>query len=289
MRKRVEPVWRHSVILIAGRLLGVSVGIVLLASLVSVCRGQQYRLRDGRVLPANAVVVRGNQLVRLLEVKGGGTAKVGYPLSEIVSLDWPEPEELVRAREGLRNGAVEQALSDATAVATRFAPFATLPGSWWPEAERLRLKALIALNRISEVGAPGRQLFERAPDESTRQEASLILARVAMHERNWPDARKRIESLLKSRLPPGLEAEAAVICGELKLHESDWEGALESFLQLPAFHPTETAMMPRALLGSARAYRRLGDAGRAERAALELIDQFPKSTEARDAAREAGL
>lgn len=289
MRKRVEPVWRHSVILTVVRLLGVSVGIVLLASLVSVCRGQQYRLRDGRVLPANAVVVRGNQLVRLLEVKGGGTAEVGYPLSEIVSLDWPEPEELVRAREGLRNGAVEQALSDATAVAARFAPFVKLPGSWWPEAERLRLKALIALNRISEVGAAGRQLFERAPDESTRQEASLILARVAMHERNWTDARKRIESLMKSRLPPGLEAEAAVICGELKLHESDWEGALESFLQLPAFHPTETAMMPRALLGSARAYRRLGDAGRAERAALELIDQFPKSTEAREAAREAGL
>lgn len=289
MRKRVEPVWRHSVILTVGRLLGVGVGIVLLASLVPVCCGQQYRLRDGRVLAANAVVVRGNQLVRLLEVKGGGTAEVGYPLSEIVSLDWPEPEELVRAREGLRNGSVEQALSDATAVVARFAPFATLPGSWWPEAERLRLKALIALNRISEVGAAGRQLFERAPDKSTRQEASLILARVAMHERNWADARKRIESLMKSRLPPGLEAEAAVICGELKLHESDWEGALESFLQLPAFHPTETAMMPRALLGSARAYRRLGDAGRAERAALELIDQFPKSTEARDAAREAGL
>lgn len=289
MENRVRPVWRHSVILTAGRLLGVGVGAVLLASLIPVCRGQQYRLRDGRALAANAVVVRGNQLVRLLEVKGGGTAEVGYPLIEIVSVDWPEPEELVRAREGLHNGAVEQALSDATAVVTRFAPFATLPGSWWPEAERLRLKALIALNRISEIGAAGRQLFDRAPDEATRQEAGLLLARVALHERNWPEARKRIESLMKSKLPSGLEAEAAVVCGDLKLHESDWEGALESFLQLPAFHPAETALLPKALLGSARAYRRLGDAGRAERAALELIDQFPKSAEARDAAREAGL
>lgn len=289
MRNRVQPVLGYGVILTAGRLLGAIVGFVFLASLAPVCRAQHFRLRDGRVLAANSVIVRGNQLVRMIEVKGGGMAEVGYPLVELQSLDWPEPEELSRARESLSNGAAEQALADASAVAARFAPFATLPGSWWPEAERLRLRALVMLNRVSEIGNAARELFERAPDEPTRQAASLILASVALRERRWPEARRMIDPLLKAALPPALEAELAVLCGELKLQESDWEGALESFLQVPAFHPAETTLMPKALLGSARAYRRLGDAGRAERAALELTDQYPKSSEARVAAREAGL
>ena len=289
MRIHISRVSRCRLISRSGPVLGAVIGLVLLTSMAAPCRGQNYRLRDGRVLAASAVVVRGNQLMRLIEVKSGGVAEVGYPLSEVISLEWPEPEELRRARERLHNGVAEQALADASAVVARFAPFATLPGSWWSEAERLRLKALVALGRFSEIRTAAQQLFERSQDETTRQTASLILARVAVLERRWPDARRLIDLLLKTTLPPALEAEAAVIAGELKLHESDWEGALESFLQLPAFHPAETGLLPKALLGSSRAYRRLGDAGRAERATLELIDQFPKSTEAREAARETGL
>lgn len=263
--------------------------IIMLLATGSHGWSQTLRLRDGRSLAANTVIVRGGQLVRALEIKDGGMAEIGYPLGDVVALDWPEPEELRGAREDLEAHAEARALAKAAAVAGRFEPFAKVPGSWWAEAERLRLQALVGLGRVDGVELAARRLMENAMNDATRQAAQLILAKVALREQRWKDARHAVDSLRKQPLASALEAEAAVICGELRLRESDWEGALESFLQVPAFHPTETGLLPKVLLGSARAYRSLGDAGRAERAALELVDQFPKSNEARQAGREAGL
>lgn len=256
--------------------------VILFAPLSS--HGQHYRMRDGRTLAANAVVVRGNQLVRALEVKDGTAAEVGYPLSGVAALDWPEPEELRRAQENFTRGATAEALADAEAVATQFVPFATLPGSWWGEAELLRLQALAALGRWGEIESAARRLSENAPVERLRQAARLLIAKANLHERRWPEAKAILDSFGKVSLAPALEGEVAVLRGELRLQDSDWEGALEAFLQVPAFHPTQAALMPPALLGSAKAYRQLGDAGRAERSLLELVDHYPESVEAKQAA-----
>ncbi len=261
---------------------GAVVVVVLLAPLAS--QGQHYRMRDGQMLAANTVVVRGNQLVRALEVKDGASAEVGYPLSGVVALDWPEPEELRRAQENFVKGAIAEALADAETVATRFSPFSALPGSWWGEAELLRLQALASLGRWNEVEPAARRLSEKAPAERLRQAARLLVAKANLRERRWPEAKAILESLGTLKPIPALEAEIAVLRGELALQESDWEGALEAFLQVPAFHPTQAALMPPALLGSANAYRRLGDAGRAERTLLELVDHYPESAEAKQSA-----
>lgn len=244
---------------------------------------QHFRMRDGRTLAAQAVIVRGNQLVRALEVQDGGAAEVGFPLSEVASLDWPEPEELIRARENFARNALAAALADAEAVALRFAPFAILPGSWWGEAELLRLRALAALDRWDGIESAARQLSERAPAVRVRQAAQILVAMAHLRERRLPEAKAIVDSLDRPGLPPGDAAAIAVLRGNLRLQESDWEGALEAFLGIPAFYPTQTRLMPPALLGSARAYRKLGDLGRAERSLLELVEHYPESAEARQA------
>ena len=109
--------------------------VALLAPLSS--QGQHYRMRDGRTLAANAVVVRGNQLVRALEVKDGGVAEVGYPLSGVAALDWPEPEELRRAQENFVKGATAEALPwrNASVIASwptkPVTASASSTGQWW--------------------------------------------------------------------------------------------------------------------------------------------------------------
>jgi TolA-binding protein len=81
-------------------------------------------------------------------------------------------------------------------------------------------------------------------------------------------------------------ATAWVAKGDALLAKKEWDSALMSYLHVPVFFPDETNHLPAALLGSARAYRRLDDVDRAKKSLNELIAQFPKTAEANVAKTE---
>ena len=62
-------------------------------------RAQQYHLRDGHVLDAIDVAVRGVSLVEAVDaVSADAVVERNYQISDVVRLDWPEPDAFEAAR-----------------------------------------------------------------------------------------------------------------------------------------------------------------------------------------------
>lgn len=260
--------------------------ILVLAAVSPVC-AQRYILKDGRVLNQADVVLKDGNLVRAL---AGGGAEVSYPLAQVVRLDWPEPEELEQARVLVAAGKGAEAEEKITPVYRQFAPFSKLPGSWWSDAALIRARALLAQQKNTETERAARELMSTSPDAEVVAGAQLLMARIQMLLDKADIADAMLDEIMRKEASSEIEARAAILRGDIAYGRKEFEKALEFYLRVPAFYGTEEAVMPVALLGSARSYRGYGDTARAERAYLDIIVTYPDTAEAAIAKTEsAGL
>lgn len=251
---------------------------------VSPAFAQRYILKDGRVVNHADVTLKDNSLVRAL---AGGGGEVAYPLSQIVRLDWPEPEELEQARQLVAAGKNAEAEEKITPLYRQFAPFSKLPGSWWSDAAIIRARAILGQQKYPEAERAAREIMSGSPDADTVIAAQLIMARVQMALDKVDIADAMLDEIMRKDASSEIEARAVVLRGDIAYARKEFEKALGFYLQVPAFYGTEDAVMPVALLGSARSYRGYGDTARAERAYLDVIVTYPDSVEAAAAKRES--
>jgi len=261
-----------------------SLFILLALAAVSPLSAQRYLLKDGRALNQSEVTIKGNTLVRALS---GGGGEVSYPIADVVRLDWPEPEEVEQARQLAAAGKHVESEEKITGIYRQFAPFSKLPGSWWGEAALIRARALLAQDKIADAERAARELMSGSTAADTVTAAQLIMARVQVVQ-NKPDiADAMLDEIMRKDASGEVEARAVMLRGDIAYARKDFEKALEFYLQVPVFYGTEEAVMPAALLGSARSYRGYGDAPRAERAYLDIIVTYPDSAQAAIAKRES--
>lgn len=257
------------------------IAVALLA--VSPLCAQRYLLKDGKILKQDEVVLKGNVLVKSL---GGDMGEMQFPVSQVVRLDWPEPEAIAEARTLLAAGKAEEAEAKITPIYTQFTPFAKIPGGWWNEAALLRARVLLASQQNAETEKATKELIATSSDESTQLAAQLISIRLqlVLGKRNVADT--MLEELMRKEVSGEIAAGAAVLRGDIAYGQKDFEKAIEFYLLVPAFYGSEEEVMPTALLGAARSLRGYGDAARSERAYLDLVAAFPSSAEATLAKRE---
>lgn len=261
-----------------------SLFIFLAFAAVSPLSAQRYLLKDGRALTQSEITLKGNNLVRALS---GGGGEVSYPISDVVRLDWPEPGELEESRLLAAGGKHAESEEKITGVYRQFAPFSKLPGSWWSEAALIRARALIAQDKTADAERAARELISGSPDADTVTAAQLIMARVQVVQ-NKPDiADAMLDEIMRKDASGDVEARAVMLRGDIAYARKDFEKALEFYLQVPVFYGTEEAVLPAALLGSARSYRGYGDSARAERAYLDIVVTYPDSAQAEIAKRES--
>jgi tetratricopeptide (TPR) repeat protein len=241
---------------------------------------QRYHLRDGRVLEAGQVKLADGRLT--VALVGDGAGEMAFPLSQVARLDWPEPAELARARRSLEAGRAQEAARLAADTADAFGPFARTEGSWWAEARALEARALLAAHRTKPARQAATSLLSANPPARVAAVARVVVAGADLRDGVAGRAVTVLEAELRAP-DAGAEAEAAALLAEHRLATEDWEAALEAGLRVIVFHPGRADLLPGALLVSAKAYRQLGDNGRAERAALELVDRFPESAEGAEA------
>jgi tetratricopeptide (TPR) repeat protein len=257
--------------------------LLALAAVSPLC-AQRYILKDGRVVNHADVTLKDGNLVRPL---AGGGGEVSYPISQVVRLDWPEPEELDQARQLAAAGKGAEAEEKITPVYRQFAPFSKLPGSWWGEAALIRARALLAQQKTADAERAARELMSGSTDTDVVASAQLIMARVQMNL-NKPDiADAMLDEIMRKDASSETEARAAILRGDIAFARKEFEKAIELYLLVPVFYGTEDAVMPVALLGSARSYRGYGDTARAERAYLDIIVTYPDSAEAAIAKTES--
>jgi hypothetical protein len=253
----------------------------------SVARAQRYLLKNGQALTAAEVTLGPGYLVQQV-ASGANSFERRYPFSDLARLEFPEPEALEQAAQALTAGRGPEALVLVEPVFRQFAPFASVPGSYWPRAAQLRLEALLLGKDEAAIATAARELMQAGLDPELTGTAKLALAQLDARAGRESLAVAMLEEIVKDA-PPAVQARAWLLRGDLAAARAAHEEALEAYLRVPAFFGTEDALLPAALLGSARAYRGFGDADRAERAALELLDNYPDTAQAALAKTEFNL
>lgn len=252
-------------------------------------QAQRYLLANGSALNAADVTLKGDALVQARTIAGGGSIEQRFPIATVARLDWPEPDELAETAALITAGKGKEALEKITPIHRQFDPFPKTPGSWWNDAAILRLRALIAAGSApAEISTAARDIMGRSADPDAVGNAKLALAEVELRAGKDSIADAMIDQIVTDA-PAAVRARGWVLRGDLALKRKAYEEALEAYLRVPALFGTQEELMPAALLGSARAYRGYGDKGRAERAYLSVVDDYPDSAEAAVAKREAGL
>jgi hypothetical protein len=256
--------------------------------LPSSASAQRYVMRDGTVLPAADVTLGSGALVQQVQIASGGSFERRFPFGDIARLEFPEPEGFEQAVTLIRAGNGTEALAAVEPIYRQFAPFSRLPGSHWPRAADLRLQALLLGSDNLQITAAAREIMQANVGPEISGTAKLALAQIDARGGRESLANIMIDEIVREA-PAPVQARAWLLRGDLAAARSSHVEALEAYLRIPAFYGTLDELLPQALLGAARAYRGYGDTGRAERAALELIDNYPETAQAALAKKEFAL
>jgi tetratricopeptide (TPR) repeat protein len=262
--------------------------VAFACALPSLALAQRYVMRDGTVLPAADVTLGSGALVQQVNIASGGSFERRFPFGDIARLEFPEPEGFEEADTLIRAGKGTEALAVVEPIYRQFAPFSRLPGSHWPRAANLRLQALLLGNDNLQITAAAREIMQANLGPEITGTAKLALAQLDARGGRESLANIMIDEIVREA-PAPVQARAWLLRGDLAAARSSHVEALEAYLRIPAFFGTLDELLPHALLGAARAYKGYGDSGRAERAAIELIDNYPETAQAALAKREFGL
>jgi tetratricopeptide (TPR) repeat protein len=267
-----------------GFLISLSLSLLLLLLVLAIVTGQSVNaqniiLTTGQKIEALSVRREGDMILGKVQV-GTGNGEVGYHLPQIAKIEFPEPRGLKEASTLLSQGQPDKALAEINQVIAFYEPFKDVPGGWWAQAALVKISVLGALQHDAEAEVLASQIQKAVTDPETARAAQLRLATGLIRKQDFDKAAKICDAAIKEITRPEILAEAWIKKGELLSAQKRWDEALLAYLHVPVFYEDEKSFMPAALLGSARAYRRLDQGERAKKSLQELIATFPKSAEA---------
>ena len=236
-------------------------------------------LKSGQRIETQGVRRSADKVMGKVEV-GGTIGEVGHPVAMIAKIEFPLPQGIKSAEELLSQGQAEQALATVNPVVAFYNDFRDLPGSWWAQAAVVKVNALTALGRDVEAEPLVLAIQRNSADPETARAANLRIANSLLRKQEFDRANQLCDSVIKDSTRTDVLADAWVTKGNILLAKKEWDGALLAFLRVPVLYRQEKLFLPPALLGSARAYRRLDDIDRAKKSLQDLISAFPKSAEA---------
>lgn len=260
-------------------------GFLFVAAASSPAQTTTIILKTGQRIETQGVRRSADKVMGKVEV-GGTMGEVGHPVAMIAKVDFPEPQGIKAAEELLSQAQPEQALATINPVVAFYQDFRDIPGSWWAQAAVVKVNALTALGRDVEAEPLVMAIQKNAADPETARAANLRIANSLLRKQEFDRANQLCDQVIKDSTRTEVLADAWVTKGNILLAKKEWDGALLAYLRVPVFYRQEKLFMPPALLGSARAYRRLDDIDRAKKSLQDLIAAFPKSAEAAAAQAE---
>jgi tetratricopeptide (TPR) repeat protein len=251
---------------------------------------QSILLKDGKRVTAKSLRRQGDNIMAQSPSVAGAQAvqgEVGYPLSQIEKLEFPEPGVLKIAPDLIANGKAADALTQLEPALTYYAGFRDAPGSFWGDLAALKVAGLVSIGRDAEAEPLARQVIEMSANPETTRAAQAQLAGIAGRKGEHERAIKLCDEILKENSKPETMATAAI--NKARSHQAlkQWEKALLAYLQIPVFYPG-TEERHAGLSSSARHNVISSSTTSLEaRASLdELTKTFTNSTEAETAKAE---
>ncbi len=246
---------------------------------------QTIILKSGQRVETQGVRRSGDKVIGKIEV-AGSAGEVGHQVSTIAKIEFPEPGGLKTASDSLAQGQPDRALTEVAPVLAFYDQFRDIPGGWWGQSAVVKVSALAALGRNVEAEAIASQVQKIGTDAETSRALSLRIANGLVRKQEFNKANELVDGVIKESGRPEVLADAWVTKGHILSAQKQWDGALLAYLHVPVFYQDEKLFMPPALLGAARAYRRLDDMDRAKKSLHDLVTAFPKSAEAAAAQTE---
>jgi tetratricopeptide (TPR) repeat protein len=262
-----------------------ALGFLFLFAIVRPSSAQQILLKTGQKMDTLGVRRDSDMIMGKVQV-GTGSGEVGYHLAQIAKVEFPEPAALKTAAGLLLQGQLDKALAEITPVVAYYAPFRDVPGNWWAQAALIKVSVLAAQQHEKEAEALATEIEKSATDPDMARAAQLRLVSALIRKNELEKANAICDAALKSSTDSATLANAWIGKGDVLFAAKDWGDALMAYLHVPIFYQDEKIFLPAAMLGSARAYRRLNDNDRARKSLNELITAFPQSAEAAAAQTE---
>jgi tetratricopeptide (TPR) repeat protein len=253
--------------------------LLLVLGFSQAATAQTIILKNGQTVEVQGIRRSGDMVMGRIEV-AGRAGEIGHAVDTIARINFPEPRQLKAAAEALSQGQAQKAIEEINPVMGLYEPFKEIPGAWWGAAAVIKLSALAALGRDKEAEPLAAEIQKTVPDPEVARSANLRVADSLLRRDDHEKAGQIIDAVIKDSTRAEVLADAWVLKGNLLMARKEWDGALLAYLHVPVFYRDERLHMPPALLGSARAYRRLDDPARAKRSLNDLIASFPKSAEA---------
>jgi tetratricopeptide (TPR) repeat protein len=260
-------------------------GVLILLACVDL-QAQNLVLKDGRIVPAPKMRRTGENLFVAVQI-GSSQGEAGIPYASIVRADFPPPAELATAAELIAQGKNEEALAALAPAFGFFQPIADVPGSWWPQLALLKAEALEKSGRSKDSAVLLDQIVRSAKDPTSVEMARLRLTRSLIAQGKYAEAQAICDAALEKHADNGaISAECWIRSGDIQFAQKQYEPALLAYLHVPALYARQSAFMPAALLGSARAYIGLKEIPRGTEALSEIVQEFPSTAEAKTASEE---
>ncbi len=250
---------------------------ILTAQVITLKTGQKVETlglrRDGAIIMGKVQV-------------GSGEGEIGYNIAQIARIDFPEPRGIKAASDLLAQNQPQKALAEIDQVLSYYDTFRDVPGTWWPQAALIKVSILGALQRDNAAEGLAQAIEKTSTDADTALLARLNLSRGLIRRKEFDKAIQNCDAAIKQSTDSHVLAEAWMDKGDAYAGMKQWDDALLAYLHIPVFYQDETALVPPALLGSARAYRRIDDPTRAKKTFNDLIASYPNSPEAALASAE---
>lgn len=241
----------------------------------------QITLKDNRVIALSNVRVSATAIMTDVTLPGGTIGQLGYAFDSIAKVEMPRPPQLQAATDLLSLGQPEQAIPLLDPVLNFYGPMKGVPGNWWVPAALLKTTALQALHREAEAEPLLRDLSQLATDPEGARIAKVRLAAIAARRDKGAAAQAQAtyNSVINDSADSRVLAETWVDKGEGLLETKQYESALVALLHVPVFYQEQRLLMPRALLGSARAFKGMEDFARARDQLNRLTNDYGGSAE----------
>lgn len=260
----------------------------MLAALLSgsVAYGQALVLKDGIRVPASEFTLEGNNVIRTVKISGN-PVKAEVPWDHIISMEWPEPEELREARRLMTQAKYEKALEMLRESASFFQKFEKVQGTWYPTVfftyvealsqvgkfeETIKLLPVLKTLPLSDPQKLSLRLIQMDIDRQTTTEYTAILAEA--------------NGILAETDDSAVGASVWMILADIHAKKKEWEKALMAYLRIPVFYGTQLQRVPDAELKAGQMLVQMKRYEDAHAIFTRLADSYPGSSLAQTAAKE---
>jgi tetratricopeptide (TPR) repeat protein len=244
-------------------------------------------LKDGRTVTTTQALERsGNDVMVTVPMGGNQQGQMGYDVSTIARIEFPEPAQIQAAIDLLAAGQTDQGIAELEPVLTYYGQFRDVPGSWWSKAAVLKINALINSGRDNDAAPLVAELSECQGDPEAVCAAKVQEAAAMARSGGYEAALESLDEAIAQTQNKDTLAQAWLYKGDSLLALRRWEPAITAYLHVPVFYFDAKVLVPQAMLGGARAMIGLQDLKSAKDELEDLVKNYPSSPQANTAATE---